>query len=65
MFICSHILSLFLATTSAFSLLFYPMFAKEYQSLIWIIVTFYGLGIASIFPTGISWGAQYISVNGR
>jgi len=58
-------LSLFLATTSSFSLLFYPMFAEKHQCLIWIIVTFYGLGIASIFPTGISWGAQYIEVNGR
>jgi len=41
------------------------MFAEKHQCLIWIIVTFYGLGIASIFPTGISWGAQYIEVNGR
>ena len=59
------IINLLLATTSAISLVFYPCFASKCPALIWVIVAINGLGIASIFPTTLSWVEQYIDINER
>jgi len=45
-------------------LICYPLFDQSASFLLWGAVSLYGLSIASIFPTGISWAEQYITVNG-
>jgi len=58
-------MNLFLTTVSATVFTFYSSYAINYQQIVWVVVAVYGLGIASVFPTGISWAAEHISVNGR
>ena len=50
---------------SAFVLAFFPLFIEKAEFLFWISIAIYGLSMASIFPTGISWAEQYITVTGR
>jgi len=58
-------MNLFLTTISGTILVFYSSYAINYQQILWVVVAVYGLGIASVFPTGISWAAEHINVNGR
>ena len=43
----------------------FPLYADNADFLLWIAVAVYGLSMASIFPTGISWAEQYITVTGK
>ena len=49
-------------TFAAVVLVCFPFYAKAADFLLWIGVTVYGLSMASIFPTGISWAEQYITI---
>ena len=59
------VISLLLSATSACSFLFYPYFAANCRPMIWVTVAVYGLGLANMYPTMISWGGQYIDIDER
>ncbi|CAK8685563.1 unnamed protein product [Clavelina lepadiformis] len=40
----------------------FPLYAENSGFLLWIAVALYGLSMANIFPSGISWVEQYITV---
>ena len=51
--------------TSAITLALFSVYAERAEALFWLAVAVYGISMASIFPTGISWAEQYITVTGK
>ena len=51
--------------TAAVVLACFPLYAKIADFIFWIVVGLYGFSLASIFPTGITWAEQYITVTGK
>ena len=51
--------------TSALMLALFPFYAQSAEFLLWIAIAVYGLSMASIFPTGITWAEQYVTVTGK
>lgn len=41
----------------------FPYYYQQADILLWIAVIIYGFSMASIFPTGVSWAEEYITVN--
>ena len=77
-FAAGRLLSIFLArcvtpaqmligdlTISTLSLLALVFFLHKYEFVFWIATATLGLGMASIFPSGISWVERYIQMTGK
>ena len=50
---------------SAITLACFPFYAQTLDFFFWVAVVVYGVSMASIFPTGITWAEQYITVTGK
>ncbi|XP_023930621.1 sodium-dependent glucose transporter 1-like [Lingula anatina] len=50
---------------SAFSVTIMMFFAEKYEIVMWLSTASYGMGLASIFPAGISWAENYIHLSGK
>ena len=50
---------------SAITLVCFPFYAKSADFLLWLAIAVYGISMASIFPTGITWAEQYITITGK
>ena len=44
---------------------FFPYYYQNGEFMLWIAVGVYGFSMASIFPSGISWAEEYITVTGK
>ena len=56
---------LFGTFVAAVTLACFPLYAKKADFLLWIAVSVYGISMASIFPSGVSWAEEYITVTGK
>lgn len=43
----------------------FSTYAESAEYLLWIAVALYGWSMASMYPSGISWGECYITINWR
>jgi len=43
----------------------FPFYAETAEFILWIAVALYGFSMASIFPSGVSWAEEYITVTGK
>ncbi|OWF50543.1 sodium-dependent glucose transporter 1-like [Mizuhopecten yessoensis] len=59
---CMLIIDLFLVIGGATMLSF---FVQKYSFILWLGTLFLGLGMSSIFPTGLAWTEQYFRMTGK
>ena len=43
----------------------FPFYAQTAEFILWIAVAIYGFSMASIFPSGVSWAEEYITLTGK
>ena len=51
--------------TAVIALNCFPLYAQTAEFILWIAVALYGFSMASIFPSGVSWAEEYITITGR
>lgn len=59
------ILDLIGTTVSTLVMVLFPLFSDDMDWVLWAAVALYGWSMASLFPTGITWAEQYITVTGK
>ena len=43
----------------------FPLYARNAEFILWVAVAVYGFSMASIFPSGVSWAEEYITITGK